>query len=151
MPDRIEKNVLLRAKRSRVWRALVDRTEFGDWFVVRLPAGKFAAGEEVSGTITSPGYEHLVMTVVVERVDPERLLSFRWHPYAIDPNADYAAEPMTLVSFTLSDAEGGTLLSVVESDFDRIPLARREEAWRMNDNGWAAQMKNIERHVAAAA
>ena len=151
MADRIEKQVLLRAPRSRVWRALADRTEFGEWFGVRLPAGKFAPGEEVRGNITVKGYEHLLMTVVVDRVEPEKFLSFRWHPYAIDPKKDYSSEPMTLVAFTLSDAEGGTLLKVVESGFDKVPLARREEAWRMNDSGWAAQMKNIDRHVAKTA
>ena len=151
MNDRIEKKVLLRAPRSRVWRALTDRTEFGEWFGVRFEAGKFKSGEEVSGHITYPGYEHVVMTIVVERVEPERLFSYRWHPNAVDPKTDYSAEPMTLVSFTLSDADGGTLLSVVESGFDRIPLARREAAWRSNDGGWAEQMKRIERHVTKAA
>ena len=145
--DRIEKKILLRASRERVWRALVDRTEFGEWFGVRLPAGTFSAGETVAGNITYPGYEHLVMTVDVETVEPQQVLSYRWHPYAIDPSVDYSGEPPTLVTFTLSDAEGGTLLSVVESGFDQIPLARRDEAWRMNEGGWTEQMQNIERHV----
>ncbi len=149
MSDSIEKKILLRAPRSRVWRALVDRTEFGQWFGVRLPPGPFTPGETVSGKITYPGYEHLLMTVIVESVEPERRLSYRWHPNAVDPDTDYSKEPMTLVSFTLTDATGGTLLTLVESGFDQIPPARRGEAYRMNDGGWAEQMKNIERHVTA--
>lgn len=147
MPDSIEKHILIRAPRSRVWRAVVDRTEFGAWFGVRLPAGSFVAGEQASGNITSPGYEHLVMNVDVVEVTPEERLSYRWHPYAIDPNVDYSSEPTTLVTFTLADADGGTLLTVTESGFDAIPLHRRDEAFRMNEGGWAAQMTNIERHV----
>ena len=151
MNDRIEKQILLRAPRSRVWRALADRKEFGDWFGVNFPPGRFKAGDEVSGNITYPGYEHLTMTVVVENVEPERLLSYRWHPNAIKPETDYSKEPMTLVEFTLSDARGGTLLKVVETGFDRIPAARRDEAWRSNDGGWTEQRKRIERHVTASA
>jgi len=151
MNDRIEKKILLRAPRSRVWRALVDRTEFGEWFGVRFPAGKFKAGDEVSGTITMKGYEHLVLTVVVENVDPERRLSYSWHPNATDPKADYSGEPMTLVTFTLAEAEGGTLLTVVETGFDQIPAARRDAAFRSNEGGWAGQMKRIESYVTKAA
>ncbi len=151
MNDRIEKKILLKAPRSRVWRALVDRSEFGEWFGVRFPAGQFKPGQEVSGQITYPGYEHVKMTIEVESIEPERLLSYRWHPGAPDPNTDYSAEPTTLVSFTLAESEGGTLLTVVESGFDRIPPERRESAWRSNDSGWAEQMTRIERHVAARA
>jgi uncharacterized protein YndB with AHSA1/START domain len=89
------------------------------------------------------------MDVVVERMDPERLFSFRWHPYAIEPSVDYSSEPTTLVEFRLEDAPGGTRLTVVESGFDRIPAARRAEAYRMNDGGWTEQVRNLERHVAA--
>lgn len=148
MPDRIEKKILLRVPRPRVWRAIVDRAEFGQWFRVALPPGEFKPGEQVSGHITYPGYEHLMMRVAVESVEPQRLLSFRWHPAAVEPNVDYEKEPSTLVSFVLSDAEDGTLLSVVESGFDKLPASRRNEAWRMNDSGWTEQMKNIENHVA---
>lgn len=151
MHDGIEKTLLLKAPRSRVWNAIVDHTEFGTWFGVRLPPGRFATGETVAGNITHPGYEHLRMTVVVESVEPERLLSYRWHPYAIDPNVDYSSEPSTLVSFILEDAQGGTQLTVIESGFDGIPAERRSEAWRMNDQGWTSQMTNIERHVTASA
>jgi len=145
--DRIEKTIQLRAPVSRVWRALTDAQEFGTWFRVKL-TGPFAVGATVRGHITYPGYEHLKMEVVVERMDPERLFSFRWHPAAVDPNADYSAEPTTLVEFRLQEAAGGTRLTVVESGFDRIPASRRDEAFRMNAGGWAEQLKNIERHVA---
>ncbi len=150
MSDRIEKQVLLRAPRSRVWQAIADKTEFGAWFGVRFPAGTFAAGETVSGNITYPGYEHLVMDVEIVEVSPEQRLSYRWHPYAVDPSVDYSAEPTTLVTFTLEEATGGTLLTIVESGFDRIPLHRRDEAFRMNEGGWAEQTINIERHVTAS-
>lgn len=145
--DRIEKQILLRAPQSRVWRALTDAGEFGAWFRVRLE-GAFAAGQRIRGQITHPGYEHIVMEVDVERMEAERLFSFRWHPYAIDPAADYSGEPSTLVEFRLEAVEEGTLLRLVESGFDRLPPHRREEAFRMNDGGWTQQMQNIERHVA---
>jgi uncharacterized protein YndB with AHSA1/START domain len=146
--DRIEKTIFLRAPRSRVWRAIATPEEFGAWFGVKLD-GAFAPGARVSGRITNPGYEHLTMEITIERMDPERLFSYRWHPAAIDPNADYSGEPTTLVEFRLDEVPGGTQLTVVESGFDRVPAARRAEAYRMNEGGWAQQMKNIERHVAA--
>jgi uncharacterized protein YndB with AHSA1/START domain len=144
--DRIEKEILLRAPRSRVWRALTDAEEFSTWFRVKLE-GRFAPGQRVKGKLTYPGFEHVTMEVTVERMDAEELFSFRWHPFAVDPEVDYSAEPTTLVEFRLEDAPSGTRLRVVESGFDRIPLARRAEAWRMNDQGWTSQLKNIERHV----
>jgi len=147
MTDRIEKQILLRAPRSRVWRAIADRGEFGTWFRVALPEGTFAAGEKVKGNILHPGYEHMTMEVDVVEVTPETRLSYRWHPYAIDPAVDYSSEPQTLVTFVLEDAPDGTLLTITETGFDAIPLHRRDEAFRMNDRGWAGQVKNIERHV----
>jgi uncharacterized protein YndB with AHSA1/START domain len=144
--DRIEKSVILRAPRSRVWRAITDAGEFGAWFGVRLE-GALAQGARVRGRITTPGYDHLTMEITVETVDPERLFSYRWHPYAIDPAVDYSGEPTTLVEFRLEDLAGGTRLTVIESGFDRIPVTRRAEAFRKNDEGWAQQVKNIERHV----
>ena len=144
--DRIEKTMLLRAPRARVWRALTDAREFGEWFRVKLE-GTFAEGAVTRGKITYPGYEHLTMEMQVERIEPERYFAFRWHPYAVDPNVDFSSEPTTLVEFRLEEADGGTILTVVESGFDRIPLARRAEAFRMNDGGWTEQMKNIERYV----
>jgi len=145
--DRIEKTIQLRAPVSRVWRALTDAKEFGQWFRVDL-TGPFAVGATVRGNITYPGYEHLKMEVVVQRMEPERLFSFRWHPAAIDPNADYSGEETTLVEFRLDEVAGGTRLTVVESGFDRIPASRRDEAFRMNEGGWEEQMKNVEQHVA---
>lgn len=144
--DRIEKRVSLRAPRSRVWRAIADAKEFGAWFGVKLE-GPFVEGTTARGTITSPGYEHLTMEILVERIEPERYFAYRWHPYAIDAGVDYSSEPATLVEFRLEEAGEGTVLTIVESGFDRIPLARRAEAFRMNDGGWTAQAKNIERHV----
>jgi uncharacterized protein YndB with AHSA1/START domain len=148
--DRIEKDIVIRAPRARVWRALTDAQEFGSWFGAELKGESFAPGAKVSGKITSPGYEHVTLDLVVERMAPERLLSWRWHPHAVDPKKDYSGEPTTLVVFELSDVPEGTLLKVVESGFDAIPLSRRAEAWRMNDEGWAIEMKNIERHVTRA-
>ncbi|MCW5890705.1 MAG: SRPBCC family protein [bacterium] len=147
--DRIEKSVVLRAPRARVWRALSNAEEFGTWFRVKMH-GPFVAGTAVRGNITYPGYEHVVMEVHVERMEPERLFSYRWHPYAIDPAVDYTAEPTTLVEFRLEDAPGGTRLTVIESGFDRIPAGRRAEAFRMNEGGWSEQVQNLSRHVAGA-
>lgn len=146
--DRIERQILLKAPRSRVWRALSSAEEFGSWFGVTFKGASFAAGKRVKGQITSPGYEHLEFEIQIERVEPEQLLSWRWHPYAIDTSVDYSREPTTLVVFELKDADSGTLLSVVESGFDNIPVARRGEAFRMNSGGWTEQMKNIEQYVA---
>lgn len=147
--DRIEKRVVLRAPRSRVWRALTDASEFGSWFGVTLQA-PFTECATVRGQITHPGYEHLTMELIVERLEPERYFAYRWHPYAIDPKIDYSQEPATLVEFRLEDAGSGTTLTIVESGFDRIPLARRAEAFKMNEGGWTQQVRNIERHVSRA-
>ena len=144
--DRIEKQVHLRASRERVWRALTDAQEFGTWFRVKLETG-FAVGQKVVGHITYPGYEHLRFEATVERMEPERLFALRWHPAAVDPKVDYSGEPSTLVEFRLEDADGGTRLTVTESGFDALPAHRREEAFRMNDGGWAIQMQNIQAHV----
>jgi uncharacterized protein YndB with AHSA1/START domain len=145
--DRIEKKIVLRASRARIWRALTTADEFGTWFGVALE-GAFAVGRSVKGRITVPGYEHMTMEMTVERMDAETLLSYRWHPYAVDPKIDYSAETTTLVEFRLEEVADGTLLTVVESGFDRIPASRRNEAFRMNDKGWSGQLENIKRHVA---
>jgi len=147
--DRIEKTTLLRAPRSRVWRAITDAQEFGTWFRVKLE-GPFAEGVTVRGRITHPGYEHVTMEMQIVRMEPERLFAYRWHPYAISPGVDFSAEPTTLVEFRLDEADGGTRLSIVESGFDRLPSGRRDEAFRMNEGGWSEQLTNIERHVSAA-
>jgi uncharacterized protein YndB with AHSA1/START domain len=144
--DRIEKRVVLRAPRSRVWRAIATAEEFGAWFRMKLE-GVFAEGVTIRGRITHPGYEHVTLDMLVERIEPEQYFSYRWHPYAIDPKVDYSAEPTTLVEFKLEDTEGGTALTIVESGFDRIPLARRAEAFRMNDQGWAVEIENLARYV----
>jgi uncharacterized protein YndB with AHSA1/START domain len=126
---------------------LTDYREFGEWFKVKLE-GPFVAGKVSRGNITHPGYEHLQMEVLVQKIEPERLFSFTWHPYAVDPKVDYSTETPTLVEFRVEPAEKGTLLTVTESGFDKLPSSRRAEAFRMNDGGWTQQMKNIESHVA---
>jgi uncharacterized protein YndB with AHSA1/START domain len=147
--DRIEKKTLLRAPHSRVWRALTDASEFGQWFGAKLE-GEFAPGAHMRGKIKVKGYDHLTMEMWVEKIEPERLFSYRWHPFAIDPNVDYSKEPTTLVEFTLADADGGTLLTVVETGFDAVPLARRPKAFEMNTHGWETQMKQIAHYLADA-
>jgi len=147
MNDRIEKRIELKAPRSRVWRALTDYREFGEWFRVKLD-GPFVPGQLSRGHITYPGYEHLQWQAVVQTIEPETLFSFTWHPYAVEPNFDYSKETPTLVEFRLEDIPGGTLLLLTESGFDKVPADRRAEAWRRNEGGWSEQMKNIERHVA---
>lgn len=146
--NRIEKRVTLPAPRSRVWRAISTVEEFGAWFGVKLE-GAFAEGAALRGKLTIKGYEHVMLEVLVERIQPERFFSYRWHPYAVDPKVDYSAEPTTLVEFRLDEAEGGTELTIIESGFDRIPASRRAEAFRMNDAGWTGQAKNLERYVTA--
>jgi uncharacterized protein YndB with AHSA1/START domain len=146
--DRIEKNVVLRASRARVFRALTDAQEFGSWFLARFD-GPFVAGQSVAGQITYPGYEHMRFTLQVERIEPERYFAFRWHPYAVDPKVDYSSETPTLVEFFLEQAVNGVALRIVESGFARLPVARRAEAFRMNDSGWSEQLQNIERYVAS--
>jgi uncharacterized protein YndB with AHSA1/START domain len=149
MTDRIEKTVELKAPISRVWRALTDYKEFGTWFRCKLE-NPFVPGQATRGRIAYPGYEHLVWEAVVQKMEPEQLFSFTWHPYAIDPNKNYSSEPPTLVEFTLEKSGSGTLLRVVESGFDKIPAGRRAEALRMNEGGWTEQMKNIAGYLAHA-
>jgi uncharacterized protein YndB with AHSA1/START domain len=144
--DRIEKEIVIQAPRARVWRALTDAAEFGRWFGVEMKDA-FAPGGRAQGRITHPGYEHLTLDMTVERMEPERLFSWRWHPYAVDPRQDYSGEPTTLVECELTEVPGGTRLRIVESGFDAIPVARRAEAFRMNSEGWAAQAQNIARYL----
>jgi uncharacterized protein YndB with AHSA1/START domain len=146
MSDRIEKRIELRAPVSRVWRALTDYREFGEWFGVKLE-NPFVPGHVSRGFITHPGYEHLQWVALVQRMEFERLFSFTWHPAAVDPNTDYSGEPPTLVEFVLEEIPNGCRLLLTESGFDKIPANRRLEAFRMNEGGWTAQMKNIESHV----
>lgn len=145
--DRIERQILLKAPRSRVWQALSNAEEFGAWFGVALKGKVFSAGARVQGQITYPGYEHIVFDVLIERMEPERLLSWRWHPAAVEASVDYSHEPTTLVVFELKEVDAHTLLSVVESGFDNVPPERRLKAFRINSGGWDEQMQNIEKHV----
>ena len=147
--DRIEKKVVLRAPRSRVWRAIANSKEFGEWFRVGLD-DPFEEGKTVRGKILHKGYEHMTMDIEIERIEPEKYFAYRWHPYAIDPKVDYSKEPTTLVEFRLDEAPGGTALTITESGFDRIPAERRAEAFRMDDQGWTGQVKAIEKYVTAA-
>jgi uncharacterized protein YndB with AHSA1/START domain len=148
--DRIEKTTVLRAPRSRVWLALTDAKQFGEWFGMAVQ-GRFDAGTTVRCAIVGGPYDGFVAPLVVDRVEPESLFSFRWHPYAVEKDVDYSSEPMTLVTFELSDAPAGTQLRIVESGFDAIPEARRAKARLMNDGGWTEQLRNIARHVDGAA
>ena len=147
MELRIDKRLEIKAPLARVWRALTDYREFGEWFGVKLD-GPFVAGQVSTGRITYPGYEHLKWEAVVQRIEPETYFSYTWHPYAIDPAVDYSKEAPTLVEFRLQKASGGTILRVTESGFEKIPAHRLQEALRKNDGGWAEQMKNIEKYVA---
>jgi len=146
MNNRIEKHIELKAPLSRVWRALTDHREFGEWFGVKLD-GPFEPGQVSRGHITYPGYEHVRWEATVQKMEPDRLFSFTWHPYAIDPAVDYSSEPTTLVEFRLEPKDDGTILYLTESGFNAIPKDRQFEAFRMNDSGWTEQMKNIEHHV----
>jgi len=158
--DRIEKKVLLHAPRARVWKALTDAKEFGQWFGVKFD-GPFSAGQAISGAIApttadpavaklQQPYAGMRFDITIDRIEPERFFSFRWHPFAIDPKVDYSTEPTTLVEFTLEDAKDGVLLTVVESGFDRVPLARRAQAFTANEGGWTMQMTLIEKYLAHA-
>jgi uncharacterized protein YndB with AHSA1/START domain len=156
--DRIEKKVLLRAPRERVWRAIADATQFGNWFGVRFD-GPFVAGRTVTGKITpttvdaevakmQKPHEGVAFEFVVEHIEPMSRFSFRWHPGAVDPAVDYSKEPMTLVVFELEEAPGGTMLTLTESGFDRIPLERRARVFASNEGGWSAQMMLIGKYLA---
>jgi len=138
--------MVIHAPRTRVWRAITDFREFGKWFQAEM-RDPFVPGALSKGKITYPGYEHLTIEIQVERMEPEHLFSWRWHPYAVDPKQDYSQEPTTLVVFELEEIAEGTRIRVTESGFDKIPLARRADAFRMNSNGWEQQLHNIARHV----
>ena len=148
--DRIERTMFLPAPRARIWQLLSDYREFGKWFGIDFN-GPFVAGARLQGRVTHPGYEHLRVEITIERVVPERVLSWRWHPNAVDITRDYSAEPTTLVSFSLESVAPGTQLTVVESGFDNIPVDRREAARSENVKGWNMQMDSIRQHVSLAA
>jgi len=148
MTDSIRTSTHIKAPIDRVWRALSDHREFGEWFRVKLDQ-PFEVGKPSTGHITHPGYEHIKWNADIIAVEPQRRLALRWHPYAIDPKADYSNEPTTLVEFTLTEKDDGTDLEVVESGFDALPASRRDEAFRMNLRGWDAQMDNIRGYAEA--
>lgn len=147
---RIEKRIELAAPMGRVWRALTDSRQFGEWFRCRLE-GPFVAGRTVIGQMTHPGYEHVRLEFMVQDVRPETYFSYKWHPYAVDPAIDYSAETPTLVEFRLEAMSGGTVLTVTESGFEAVPSARRAEAFRRNEGGWAGQLRNITAYLQTAA
>jgi uncharacterized protein YndB with AHSA1/START domain len=144
--DRIEKHFQVSAKRSRVWRAISDAGEFGTWFGMKLDR-PFAPGATVFGRLTIPGYDHVTLEILVEKIEPEGYFSYRWHPYPMNPAIDYKAEPTTLVEFRLEETSGGTAITITESGFDRLPASRRAEAFRMNEAGWAGQSKKLASYV----
>jgi uncharacterized protein YndB with AHSA1/START domain len=149
--DRIAKQILIEAPPARVWRALADPQRFGAWFGVAIDDGTFTPGTRVRGRILDPQWAHVPFDVTIERVEPERLLAWRWHPNPSEPGADYSHEPTTTTVFELHQQADGTLLTVVESGFDALPAARRAEAYRGNEDGWAEQMHNIARYVTESA
>jgi uncharacterized protein YndB with AHSA1/START domain len=149
--DAIRKDIVINAPRERVWRAISDPAEFGAWFGVDMTGATFVPGQPALGKMTYPGYEGQPFEIVIDRIEPPRLFSFRWHPYGIDPGYDYSSEPMTLIVFDLDDVEGGTRLTVTESGFDAIPLSRRAEAFRMNSEGWAMQLQNVASYAGGTA
>lgn len=144
--DRIEKQIEIKAPRSRVWRALTNAAEFGEWFCARLE-GEFSEGQTIRGHITYPGYEHLRMEIEVVRIEPESYFAFRWHPYAVDPEKDYSGEPTTLIEFRLIEQPQGTRLELSESGFDALPAERRTEAFFRNSGGWEEQLENIQAYA----
>jgi uncharacterized protein YndB with AHSA1/START domain len=156
--DRIQQKVLLRAPLMRVWQAIADSTQFGSWFGVQFD-GPFVAGTTLSGRIVPTDvdaevaarqkpYEGMVFQFLVDRIEPMRVFSFRWHPYAVDPAVDYSKEPPTLVVFELEEVTGGTMLTVNESGFDKISLERRAKACAANEKGWSEQVKLIDKYLA---
>ncbi len=149
IPDRIERSILIQAPRSRVWQLLSDAERFGRWFGADLAGQRFAVGQYVRGPITIEGFRHVMFDVLVERIEPESLLAWRWHPYAVDPAVDYSSEERTLVTFTLHDAPQGTLVKAVESGFGHIPPQRLAEAFKANSGGWTEQMENLRRAAEA--
>jgi uncharacterized protein YndB with AHSA1/START domain len=159
--DRIEKRVLLRAPHERVWNAISDSKQFGTWFGVEFD-GPFVAGKRMAGRMTPTKVDAEVAKIqepykgkefdcTIDRIEPMRMLSFRWHPFAIEPNVDYSSEPTTLVVFELEEVSGGTQLTITETGFDRIPLERRAKAFAANDGGWQKQSELIAKYVEAAA
>jgi uncharacterized protein YndB with AHSA1/START domain len=156
--DRIEKEVLLRAPLDRVWRAISDSEEFGQWFGARFD-GPFVPGKSITGVITPTAVDDEVAkmqephagksdTWQIVAVEPKRRLAFRWHPYGVEDGVDYSQEPTTLVEFTLDEQADGVLLRIVESGFDAIPAERRASAFEANSEGWAKQTELVRKYLA---
>jgi uncharacterized protein YndB with AHSA1/START domain len=156
--DRIEKEVVLRAPLERVWRAISDADQFGQWFGVRFD-GPFVEGSSITGVITPTTVDEEVArmqephagmadTWHIVAIEPRRRLAFRWHPYGVESGVDYAQEPTTLVEFTLAETEDGVLLRIVESGFDKIPAERRASAFDANSEGWAKQTELVRKYLA---
>jgi uncharacterized protein YndB with AHSA1/START domain len=157
--DRIVKTIVLKAPPERVWRAVSDATEFGQWFGVRF-TGPFAEGARMVGAIvpttvdpevakSQKPYEGKRFEFEVARIEAPRRISFRWHPFAVDEAVDYSKEPMTLIVFELEPMPGGTRLTITESGFEGIPLARRLAAFQANEGGWEAQTRLIAKYLAS--
>jgi len=146
--DRIAQEIQLPNPRSRVWRALTDSQQFGAWFGMKFQE-PFKVGSTLAGKIAFKGRGDVTFDITIEAIEPEHRFAYRWHPYAVEENVDYSKEPMTLVEFTLDVVDGGTLLKVVESGFDKIPASRRTQAFEMDTAGWTGQMKNIAKYLAA--
>ncbi|HTW25174.1 MAG TPA: SRPBCC family protein [Candidatus Baltobacteraceae bacterium] len=158
--DRIEKKIVLRAPLKRVWQALSDSREFGSWFGVKFDA-PFAPGAHMRGKIVGTSvnaeiakaqkqFEGVAFEITIEAMEPEKLFSFRWHPHAVEPGVDYSGEPTTLVAFALEEVSGGVQLTVTESGFDRIPLARRAKAFTANEQGWGIVVNLFAEYVGNA-
>jgi len=145
--DRIERQIHLRAPRTKVWKALTDLGQFQEWFGATL-AGSFAPGKNARGHVNAKGWEHVQIDIDVVKLDPEQYFAYRWRPFAVEAERDYSKEPKTLVEFTLDEVDGGTRVTVVESGFDNLVAARRDEAFRMQEEGWGGQLKNIAKYVA---
>ncbi len=145
MQDFIEKSITLNAPLSRVWRAITDSEQFGTWFKVRFGA-PLQVSMPVKGQVTYPGYEHLEMQVIHRDLFPGTYFSFTWCPYS--DGAPEGQDRETLVEFKLRSVGSQTYLTIVESGFMALPDdARRDEAFRMNAQGWDAQAKNIADYV----
>lgn len=145
--DRIEKTVDLKAPVSRVWQALTDHEEFGEWFRVRLD-GPFEVGAKTTGRITYPGCEHMKWESVTEKMVHEQLFAFSWPPSAVDPDTEYDDEAKVIVEFRLQSTDQGTRLTITESGFQQFPESKRLEVLRSNTEGWDIQAKHIAAHVA---
>jgi uncharacterized protein YndB with AHSA1/START domain len=146
MENSIEKQITIRASKAKVWKALTDAKQFGQWFKVELRSD-FAAGKTTKGMNTSKGFE-MPMEFHIKEIKPQTYFSYAWTPFPMDRKFDYSKEQPTLVEFFLEELEGATLLRVKESGFDLITASRRAEAFKMHTGGWEAQLKNIGEYVA---